>query len=308
MLALAAVAWLAWASGSPGRVQVPSIPPAAARAGAPPAPPHGALVLARAHGALAVALAARRSVGGARLTATVVTPGGSGLSGLDVRFALAGRSFAAAACGPGCYAAVVPGPVRTRRVAIELSGPGRPRSAVAFALPARWPVPAANLLRGAERAFAALHSVVYRERLASGPRVVNTSLWRSEAPDRLSYRTASGDAGVVIGRTRWDLVVGGGWQRGLQNPPLALPAPPWGGGAYDAMLLGEGRLGARPVVRLSMFEPSTPAWYTVTLDRATLRALEVRMTAAAHFMQDRYVAFDVPRQIRPPGGGSAAPG
>ena len=31
------------------------------------------------------------------------------------------------------------------------------------------------------------------------------------------------------------------------------------------------------------------------------------MTAAAHFMQDRYLAFNAPRQIRPPVTSSATP-
>ena len=187
-----------------------------------------------------------------------------------------------------------------RRVAIALSGRGRAASSVTFALPAHWPVPAAPLLRGAERRFTHLRSVVYHERLSSGPKVTSTSVWRTEAPDRLSYRTTSGNAGIVIGSRRWDLVVGGGWKRSLQNPPLVMPSPPWAAGAYDVNLLGGGRLGGRAVVRFSMFEPTTPAWYTVTLDRSTLRTLTVSMTAAAHFMLDRYVAFDVPRQIRPP--------
>ena len=189
-----------------------------------------------------------------------------------------------------------------RRVVVALSGRGRPASTVAFALPEHWPVPAGPLLRRAERVFEALRSVVYRERLSSGARVTSTSVWRSEAPDRLSYRTAAGDAGVIIGRTRWDLVVGGGWKRAPQNPPLELPAVPWGAGAYDVTLLGDGRLGGRAVIRFSLFEPTTPAWYTVTVDRRTLRTLNVKMTAAAHFMQDRYVAFNVPRRIRPPVG------
>ena len=187
-----------------------------------------------------------------------------------------------------------------RKVRIELGGKGRPASSVSFALPAHWPVSANALLRGTERAFKALRSVVYRERLASGPRVTITSVWRTEAPNRLSYRSSAGDAGVIIGRKRWDLVVGGGWKQGPQNPPLDLPAPPWGAGAYDVTLLGGGRLDGRPIVRFSMFEPTTPAWYTVTLDRRSLRPLVIDMTAAAHFMQDRYVAFDAPRQIHPP--------
>jgi hypothetical protein len=66
------------------------------------------------------------------------------------------------------------------------------------------------------------------------------------------------------------------------------------------MLLGGARVNGHAAVRLSLFEPTTPAWYTVTVDRVTLRTLEVSMTAAAHFMQDRYVAFNPPPQIRPP--------
>jgi hypothetical protein len=189
-----------------------------------------------------------------------------------------------------------------RSAAVALSGRGRHASTVTFALPPHWPVSALPLLRGTERAFRSLRSVAYRERLSSGPRVTNTSFWRSEAPDRLSYRSASGDAGVIIGGRRWDLVVGGGWRRGLQSPPLEAVIPPWGAGAYDVALLGGGRLDGRAVVRFSMFEPTTPAWYTVTLDRRSLRTLDVRMTAAAHFMNDRYTAFNAPPRIRPPSG------
>src|SRR4051812_13094873 len=265
---VAAVVAVVAAGGSSSGVKPPQIPAAAAPAGTPPHPPRGALVLARGDRDLAVALAARRAGPDLRLTGTVVAPDGSGLSGLRVRFVVAGRKLApAASCGAGCYASVTRVGAPVRRVAIELGGRGRERSSVAFALPPHWPVSAAPLLRGADREFARLRSVVYRERLSSGPRVTSISVWRKEAPDRLSYRTASGNAGVVIGHARWDLVVGGGWKRSLQTPPLVMPSPPWGAGAYDVSLLGGGRLGGRAVVRFSMFEPTTPAWYTVTLDR-----------------------------------------
>jgi hypothetical protein len=212
------------------------------------------------------------------------------------------RFPAATPCGAGCYSATA----RPRRplahVALAVTGRGRAAAAVGFDLPPRWPVPAAALLRRAERVFAGLHSVVYEERLASGPAFSENSVWRSEAPDRLSYRSATGAAGIVIGARRWDRVAGGAWKRSLQNPPLALPAVPWGAGAYDISLLGAGRVRGHEVVRVSLYEPATPAWYTVTLDRSSARTLEVDMTATAHFMRDRYVAFDAPLRIEPPGG------
>lgn len=185
-----------------------------------------------------------------------------------------------------------PSPLRAERAAI------RPRRARG----GHRPVPAVALLRRAERVFARLRSVVYQERLASGPGFAENSVWRSEAPDRLSYRSATGAAGVVIGARRWDRIAGGAWKRSLQNPPLALPAVPWGAGAYDISLLGSGRAHGGAVVRLSLYEPTTPAWYTVTLDRRSGRTLEVDMTATAHFMRDRYLVFDAPLRIEPPAG------
>jgi hypothetical protein len=301
LLVVAGAVWLLAGRSSPGVVAVPAVAPAKQPAGTPPSPPHGALVLAREHEALAVGLAAQRSGSNVRLTATVVAPDGTGVRGLALQFAVDGRTLPVAhPCGSGCYSssANVRSPVQ--RVVIALHGEEQPGSMVAFELPARWPTPAAPLLKAVQRAFASLRSVEYRERLSSGPRVTSTSVFRTEAPDRLSYVSESGDAGVVIGKRRWDRVVGGGWKRSFQNPPLVMPAPPWGAGAYDVNALGTGKLGGRAVVRFSMFEPSTPAWYTVTLDRTTKRALLVEMTAAAHFMQDRYVAFDAPRQIFPP--------
>ena len=170
LLALAgAAAWALAGNDSPGGVAVPVVPPATARAGTPPPPPHGALVLARGDRGLAVALAARRAGGDVRLTATVLAPDGTGLRGLRVRFAVDGKASAAATpCGPGCYASRASGAAGAKRVSIDLGGGGRARSAVSFALPARWPVSALPLLRRAERAFRTLRSVAYREHLSSG--------------------------------------------------------------------------------------------------------------------------------------------
>ena len=298
-----AALWLLGSGGTQGSLKPPVVAPARVRAGTPPPPPHGALVLASSLGNLAVGIAAQRSAGDIRVTATFVKPDGTGLDGLHVVVSAGAKRFPAAlACGPGCYSASARVSEAPTRVGLAVTGRGRAPATVRFALPARWPADASPLLRRAERVFARLHSVVYDERLASGPTFSETSVWRDEAPDRLSYRSSTGDAGVVIGARRWDLVVGASWKRSLQNPPLALPTVPWGAGAYDVSLLGSGHLRGRAVVRFSMFEPTTPAWYTVTLDRNSARTLEVDMTATAHFMRDRYVAFDTPLRIRPPVG------
>jgi hypothetical protein len=302
VLALAVgVALVVLSGGSSGGVKAPQIAAAVPRSGTAPPPPHGAFVLARGDGDLAVALAARRAGSRLQLTGTVIAPDGNGLTGLSVHFVVAGRRLPSArSCGAGCYASTAAASLPVRSLSIALSGRGRALSTVSFALPAQWPVSAVPLLRATERVFGRLRGLVYRERLSSGPKATITSVWRAEAPDRLSYRSTDGNAGVVIGKTRWDRVVGGGWKRSSQIPPLAMPAPPWQGGAYDVSLLGAGRLNGRRVVRISMFEPTTPAWYTVTLERSTLRTLSVSMTAAAHFMVDSYTRFNPARQIKPP--------
>ena len=47
-----------------------------------------------------------------------------------------------------------------------------------------------------------------------------------------------------------------------------------------------------------VLERRVPAWFRVTLDG--VRPTRVEMTAAAHFMVDRYVGFNVSAAISPP--------
>jgi hypothetical protein len=49
---------------------------------------------------------------------------------------------------------------------------------------------------------------------------------------------------------------------------------------------------------LTFLDRRIPAWFRLTL--AGERPARVEMTAAAHFMVDRYVAFDGPVEISPP--------
>jgi hypothetical protein len=62
-------------------------------------------------------------------------------------------------------------------------------------------------------------------------------------------------------------------------------------------------LRGRPVWRISFFDPKTPGWFLVAIDRTTYRTLDVQMTAAAHFMHDSYSSFNTSIKIAPPATG-----
>jgi copper transport protein len=253
----------------------------------PPPPPRGAVVLAREAGPLAVALEAEPR----RLTAIVLSPSGGGLSGLDVRFLPA--DVRAAPCGSGCYRAqAAPG----RRVTVEVEGFGPTRRAT-FSLPAEAP-PADALVRRARAAFRAFVGVTYDERLASDETHRITARWRLEKPDRVAYTIPGGAQAVVVGRRRWDRdTPGTRWHASPQIPRLPQPATQWELETNAHVL---SRTGSELVV--SFADPTVPAFYTLTLDPRTLRPSVLHMTAAAHFMVDRYAGFSPVREIRPPRG------
>ena len=256
---------------------------------APPPPPAGTVVLAGESGSRAVALA----VAANRLTATVLAPEGGPLSGLGVSFAAGGRVVAAMPCGKGCYSARFP---RPGRVEVRLSG-SRP---VVFHVPAQ-PRPAAAIVARAARVTRALRSLVYVESLRSGPKGGLVTTWSLKAPDEVEYRIRGGASAIVLGERRWDRDrAGAPWRRSQQLPRLRVPQPAWGGRATNAYVLRDGRVGGRPVWVVSFANPSTPAWFTAWIDRATYRPLRLHMTAAAHFMTHRYLEFDRPLRIEPP--------
>lgn len=254
-----------------------------------PPPPRGALVLGGESGRRAVALA----VGKGKLTATVLAPEGGPLSGLKVAFRAGSQVVPARPCGLGCYSAMIP---RPRRVELRLSG-SRP---VAFDVPVQTR-PAAGIVARAARTTRALKSLVYTEALRSGPTGGLRTTWSMQAPNQVEYRIKGGAEAIVLGTRRWDRDrPGAKWRRSQQRPALHVPQPAWGSRATNAHLLREGHVGGRPVWVVSFANPTTPAWFTAWVDRATSRPLRLHMTAAAHFMDHRYLAFDRPLRIEPP--------
>lgn len=267
-------------------------------------PPQGSIVFGQEDNELAVGLAVRpgRTV---VLQATVLGPDGGGLSGLDVGFHLqtpAGTNDAKAkTCGSGCYRATITARGRPVAVTLSISGAGPlPRSALLFTLPTAWPPPpATKLLAAATHAFRELKTLVTHERLASSPTNVVNTTYEAVAPDRFAYQIAGGSQAIVIGNRRWDRNGGGLWRRSPQSP-LRQPTPFWSTAA-NAHLLGSMRIDGRPAWLISFYDTQISAFFAIAVDKKTLRTLDLRMTAAAHFMHHRYSGFNAPIKIKPPG-------
>lgn len=238
----------------------------------PPAlPPREAVVEGRELGSLALAVART----GGRVQVTVLGPDGTGLDGRRVTV----DGAPALPCGSGCYRARSV----ARRVRVAVDG-----SAVTFDAPPRAPAAGALLAR-VTRAMRASRTIVFDEQLASSPANKTTSRFEVVAPDRLSYVTGSGAAGIVIGARRWDRErPGAPWVRSGQTP-LDVTAVSWRAPTNVHLIA--------PNV-LTFLDRRIPAWFRVTI--AAGRPARAEMTSAAHFMVDRYVGFDVPVEISPP--------
>jgi copper transport protein len=151
----------------------------------------------------------------------------------------------------------------------------------------------------ATQVWRGLRSLSYVDHLSSGPGEEVTSYWEIVAPDRLAYQVVRGSEAVIIGGRRWDKPPGSTWTESPQDPPLSQPLPFWVS-VRDAHLLGAASVAGRPVWLVSFFDPATPAWFEVSLDKKTLRTLSLRMTTTAHFMHDTYSSFDRTPAITPP--------
>jgi len=280
----------------------PQAAPAATAASTPaapsfPAPPAGALALAHEDRDLAVGLAVAHRAGKMLLQASVVGQE-QPASGLTVAFRPDGRgSVPAVECGPGCYRATLD--VAPHAIDVAVRGQGRRPSSVHFALPASLPgPPAAALVKRAETTWRHLRTLVVHDSLSSGPGTGIRTLWQFAAPNRLTYRIAKGPQAVVIGTRRWDKIPGGRWQAS-QLDPIPEPVPLWLSVA-DAHLTGSTVVRGKPAWEASFFDPQIHAWFTIWVEKSTMRTLELRMTAQAHFMHQVYGPFDAPVRIAPP--------
>ncbi|HLK46014.1 MAG TPA: CopD family protein, partial [Acidimicrobiales bacterium] len=241
--------------------------------GQPPTlPPRDAVVDARELGTDAVAVA-REPTG---TIVTVLGPDGTGLDGRDVTV----DGISATSCGSGCYR-TPSGAGATVRVTVD----GR---SLTFTLAARAPS-AASLLRQVTAAYVGSRTIVFDETLASTPTNATTTRFTVVAPHTLAYDTHGGPSAVVIGSRRWDRASPSRpWLPSTQTP-LEVTHPYWSS-PTNAHLVAPGTV--------TFLDRAIPAWFRVTLRNG--RPAVQHMTAASHFMTDRYVGFDVPVTVSPP--------
>jgi hypothetical protein len=262
-----------------------------------PAPPRGAVVYSRQFGRNALALGVAPRADGIVVQASVVGPEGNGVSGLDVTFGSGGRTASGRSCGDGCYRAVLSTDVSPRAIDLAIDGDSSIRWIVP--LPEQWPPrTGARLVARAGRAWRSLRSLSFDETLGSGLKNVVTSSWTLQAPDRLTYRIVGGGSAVVIGARRWEKTPGERWKVSSQSP-IRQPVPPWVR-VTNASVLGRTVADGRPALVITFFDPNIPAWFRLVVDGKTLRTLDLRMVATAHFMHDRFHSFDEAPSVRPP--------
>jgi hypothetical protein len=293
-------------TASTAAATAPTTPTPAATTSGFPAPPAGATVLAAQAGQDGVGLAVSPAGDGVSLQASVVGyPKGvsGGISGLSVRFEVKSQAGAtvttpaAVACGAGCYrsSAAVAHPAK---VTVTLGG--HTPSKVAFTLPAVWPPPNAEAkVARAASVWRGLHTLMFTDRLSSGGSVTLDTRWKIVAPDRVAYEIKGSGSSVIIGDQRWDKPEGATKWQETQQAPVQQPQPFWVS-ATDARLLGTVSVHGRPTWKISFYDPGTPGWFTILVDKATMHTVDIRMTAIAHFMHDTYGPFNAPISIKAP--------
>jgi hypothetical protein len=229
-----------------------------------------------------------------KLRASVLGGQGEGVSGLNVSFRVGGRKATGVPCGAGCYDASVKSapPPKLVEVAVQRdSGTTTWR----VPMPRPWPpADASAIVARATREFRELRSVAVRDWLASGPGQSLFTRWTLVAPNRLKYQVKNGSSAVIIGDRRWDKLPGGKWEESEQTP-IRQPTPFWRSWR-NAYLLDD----SKSAWRVSFFDPQTPGWYELLIDKDTTHLLELRMHATAHFMREVYSRFNAPVTVTPP--------
>jgi hypothetical protein len=265
--------------------------------------PTGAVVLGGEDGTLAVGLAVAPRSHGLLVVATVFDPNGRGKTGLNPRITVTGhdgsRSAAAAtACTAGCYQAVFADNRMPAHATISFNN----GSHLGFTLPAHGPTPqGAAVVKSASAEYKQIHSMITDEILRASPKFVADTTYYAVAPDRLHYVVRRDNETTIIGKRSWTRNYGSTtWKESAQTAPINPIAPYWAPLIQDATVLGSSTVQGRPVWIVSFADPQTPGFFTIWVDKANHRTLQLKMTAAAHFMHHTYHGFNTPISVEPP--------
>jgi hypothetical protein len=125
------------------------------------------------------------------------------------------------------------------------------------------------------------------------------------APNRVEFRIHnSGEDGlsqIIIGPHVWFHPPGGKWPAApSSHVPVHQPVPLWSS-AVNAYVLGTVTERGKPAWQISFFDPKTPGWFTVVVDKQSFHTMRITMIANVHFMHDVYGPFNAPISITPPG-------
>lgn len=241
-------------------------------------------MFSRENGPDALALGVVPKGGTVLAQVSVVGQQGAGVNGLRVSIG----SVAATPCGSGCYRVTLP---QLRAIDVHVGG-----MRWLVTLPSPWPPrDASALVARAAHVWRSLRTLAFYDRLASDPVHAVVSEWQAVAPNRLAYEVKGGYDAVIIGGRRWDRAPHGRWVESPQSLPVTQPAPVWVS-AEDADVVGE----TPSTWRITFYDPRTPAWFAITVDKRTTHTLDLRMTTTAHFMHEKYGPFDAPIAVRPP--------
>jgi copper transport protein len=240
---------------------------------APPVlPPRDAVVDAQELGDLGVGVARSPSA----TLVTLLGPDGTGIDGRTVTV----DGTATTSCGAGCYRA---GP---HDGALQVTVDG---DTLTFRVSATAP-DATALLARVTHAFRQASSIVFDESLRSSPANGIVTRFTLKAPSGLSYVIRGGAQAIVIGTRRWDRTTPTGRWVETQQSPLQVTQPYWHE-PTNAHLVAPGTI--------TFLDRSIPAWFRVTIG-AHSRPTVMHMTAASHFMVDRYRSYDAPVTLSPP--------
>jgi hypothetical protein len=224
---------------------------------------------------------------------TSLTPVLVRLSGGDAgRFTISGGELAV----PGWW-----------EVDVILRRAGRPDDVVTFPLrlgtaPGRSPEPAAvTLLERARRTAGSFRSWRQSEQITDGKGGAVLAVFNLQPPDRMQYRTSSGQEAIIVGARRFVRSAGGPWEADTLPDPLKLE------GLDPHLRDPEGaRMGRtdscddEPCQIVLWQAPGGSAAFAGSIGARSGRVYRLLMVAPAHFMTLRVYDINTPMHIAPP--------